>query len=81
MSSSLLLGLVVFYILFCLVWPHIVEAWASLRWKINNIMASDSYYTYATSNAGFSIHSQSGSEENSRAPSKAGSKEDNVAKK
>ncbi|KAM7339974.1 hypothetical protein ACRRTK_000589 [Alexandromys fortis] len=80
-SSSLLLGLVVFYILFCLVWPHIVGAWASLRWKINNIMASESYYTYATSNAGFSIHSQSGSEENSRAPSKAGSKEDNVAKK
>lgn len=80
-SSSVLLGLVVFYIVFCLIWPHIVEAWASLRWKINNIMASDSYYTYATSNAGFSIHSQSGSEESSRAPSKAGSKEDNVARK
>ncbi|XP_038195240.1 cation channel sperm-associated protein subunit gamma isoform X3 [Arvicola amphibius] len=80
-SSSLLVGLVVFYIIFCLIWPHIVEAWASLRWKINNILASESYYTYATSNAGFSFHSQSGSEESSRAPSKAGSKEDNVAKK
>nr|XP_048295506.1 cation channel sperm-associated auxiliary subunit gamma isoform X2 [Myodes glareolus] len=80
-SSSLLLGLVVFYILFCLVWPHIVEAWTSLRWKINNLIASESYYTYATSNAGFSFHSRSGSEESSRALSKAGSKEDNVARK
>ncbi|XP_060222576.1 cation channel sperm-associated auxiliary subunit gamma isoform X10 [Meriones unguiculatus] len=72
-SISLLSGLVVFYILFCILWPHIVKAWASLRWKINNIMASESYYTYATSTAGFSVHSHTVSEESVKAPSKAGS--------
>ncbi|XP_055450730.1 cation channel sperm-associated auxiliary subunit gamma isoform X2 [Psammomys obesus] len=74
-SISLLSGLVVFYILFCILWPHIVRAWASLRWKINNIMASESYYTYATSTAGFSVHSHTVSEESLKAPSKAGSTE------
>ncbi|XP_051018011.1 cation channel sperm-associated auxiliary subunit gamma [Acomys russatus] len=61
-SISLLLGLVVLYILFCLLWPHIVKAWVSLRWKINNLMASESYYTYASSNAALSVHSQTGLE-------------------
>lgn len=74
-SISLLSGLVVFYILFCILWPHMVKAWASLRWKINNIMVSESYYTYATSTAGFSVQSHTGSEESAKSPSKAGSKE------
>ncbi|XP_040590399.1 cation channel sperm-associated protein subunit gamma isoform X3 [Mesocricetus auratus] len=74
-STSLLVGLVVFYIMFCLLWPHVVKAWVTLRWKINNILASESYYTYATSNAAFSFQSRSGSEASSKAPSKAGSKE------
>ncbi|XP_035305318.1 cation channel sperm-associated protein subunit gamma isoform X6 [Cricetulus griseus] len=76
-SISLLVGLVVFYILFLLLWPHIVRAWISLRWKINNIMASESYYTYATSNPAFSFQSHSGSEQSY----KEGSKEETIVKK
>ncbi|XP_052567770.1 cation channel sperm-associated auxiliary subunit gamma isoform X7 [Peromyscus californicus insignis] len=80
-STSLFVGLVVFYILFCLLWPHIVKAWVSLRWKINNIMAAESFYTYATSSAALSLQSQSVSEPSFKAPSNAGSKVDNASEK
>lgn len=79
-SSTFFLILVVIYILFCLLWPHIVQAWVSLRWRIKNIMASESYYTYATSTEAFSIQSHS-SERSLKGPSRAGSKEDNVQAK
>ncbi|XP_038960278.1 cation channel sperm-associated auxiliary subunit gamma isoform X10 [Rattus norvegicus] len=79
-SSTIFLGLVVLYILFCLLWPHISRAWASLRWRINNIMASESYFTYATSTAGFSLQSHS-SEESFKGPPRVDSKEGNVQAK
>ncbi|XP_015856038.1 cation channel sperm-associated auxiliary subunit gamma isoform X1 [Peromyscus maniculatus bairdii] len=80
-SSSLFVGLVVFYILFCLLWPHIVKAWVSLRWKINNIMAAESFYTYATSSAALSLQSQTVSEPSIKPPSNAGSRVDNALEK
>lgn len=79
-SSTLFIILVVIYILFCILWPHIVRAWDTLRWRMKNIMASESYYTYATSTAGFSIQSHS-SEGSFKGPSRAGSKEDQVQAK
>uniref|UniRef100_A0A8C0ZXY6 Cation channel sperm-associated protein subunit gamma n=1 Tax=Castor canadensis TaxID=51338 RepID=A0A8C0ZXY6_CASCN len=57
-SFSIFLGLVSFYIIFCLVWPYVVNAWDNLRWKINNLMISESYYTYATSVGPYSMSSQ-----------------------
>ncbi|XP_076787114.1 cation channel sperm-associated auxiliary subunit gamma isoform X3 [Arvicanthis niloticus] len=79
-SSTLFIILVVIYILFCILWPHIVKAWDTLRWRMKNMMASESYYTYATSTAGFSIQSHS-SVESFKGPSRAGSKEDHVQAK
>ncbi|KAF7473206.1 Hypothetical predicted protein [Marmota monax] len=58
-SASVLVGMVILYILFCLLWPYAVNACNHLRWRINNIIASESYYTYATSSRAFSISSQS----------------------
>ncbi|XP_052055764.1 cation channel sperm-associated auxiliary subunit gamma [Apodemus sylvaticus] len=79
-STSFFLVLVFLYIVFCLLWPHLVRAWVSLRWRINNIMASESYYTYASSTGGFSLQSHS-SEGSAKAPSRAGSKENVQAKR
>uniref|UniRef100_A0A8C9P984 Cation channel sperm associated auxiliary subunit gamma n=1 Tax=Spermophilus dauricus TaxID=99837 RepID=A0A8C9P984_SPEDA len=58
-SASVLVGMVILYILFCLLWPYVVNACNHLRWRINNIIASESYYTYATSSRAFSVSSQS----------------------
>ncbi|KAG3255972.1 cation channel sperm associated auxiliary subunit gamma, transcript variant X1 [Ictidomys tridecemlineatus] len=58
-SASVLVGMVILYILFCLLWPYAVNACNHLRWRINNIIASESYYTYATSSRAFSVSSQS----------------------
>ncbi|KAL1769375.1 cation channel sperm-associated protein subunit gamma isoform X3 [Sigmodon hispidus] len=80
-STSLLVGLVIFYILFCLLWPHIVKAWVSLRWKLNNIMASESYYTYATSSAAFSVQSPTSSVGTLKNLSQAGSREQDLPEK
>uniref|UniRef100_A0A8C9P4W3 Cation channel sperm associated auxiliary subunit gamma n=1 Tax=Spermophilus dauricus TaxID=99837 RepID=A0A8C9P4W3_SPEDA len=56
-SASVLVGMVILYILFCLLWPYVVNACNHLRWRINNIIASESYYTYATSSRAFSVSS------------------------
>ncbi|XP_069854878.1 cation channel sperm-associated auxiliary subunit gamma-like isoform X1 [Dipodomys merriami] len=69
-SVSSFMGLVIFYLTFSLLWPYMVIAWNSLRWKINNVMTSESYYTYATSTAMFSMASQMSFPESYRAPSK-----------
>ncbi|XP_037586598.1 cation channel sperm-associated protein subunit gamma isoform X5 [Cebus imitator] len=47
-STSVFVGLVIFYIIFCLLWPLMVKGCTTLRWKINDIIASDSYYTYTS---------------------------------
>ncbi|XP_034528351.1 cation channel sperm-associated protein subunit gamma isoform X3 [Ailuropoda melanoleuca] len=48
-SSSVFIGLVTLYITFCLLLPLMVKACSALRWKINNIITSESYYTYTAS--------------------------------
>ncbi|XP_012512434.1 PREDICTED: cation channel sperm-associated protein subunit gamma [Propithecus coquereli] len=48
-SASIFLGLVMLYVIFCLMWPLMVKACNILRFKINNILASGSYYSYSTS--------------------------------
>ncbi|XP_048185926.1 cation channel sperm-associated auxiliary subunit gamma [Perognathus longimembris pacificus] len=73
-SASCFMGMVMIYIAFCLLWPYIANAWSSLRWKINNLMAAESYYTYATSTAIFSMGSQMSFPESYRDPSKIASK-------
>uniref|UniRef100_A0A2K5JBZ0 Cation channel sperm associated auxiliary subunit gamma n=1 Tax=Colobus angolensis palliatus TaxID=336983 RepID=A0A2K5JBZ0_COLAP len=47
-SVSVFVGLVIFYIAFCLLWPLMVKGCMMIRWKINDIIASESYYSYAS---------------------------------
>uniref|UniRef100_A0A2K6Q039 Cation channel sperm associated auxiliary subunit gamma n=1 Tax=Rhinopithecus roxellana TaxID=61622 RepID=A0A2K6Q039_RHIRO len=47
-SVSVFVGLVTFYIAFCLLWPLVAKGCTMIRWKINDIIASESYYTYAS---------------------------------
>ncbi|XP_032342031.1 cation channel sperm-associated protein subunit gamma isoform X16 [Camelus ferus] len=46
-SASLFVGLVILYLIFCLLLPCMMKACNVLHWKISNIMASESY-TYST---------------------------------
>ncbi|KAM9048350.1 cation channel sperm-associated auxiliary subunit gamma isoform 2-T2 [Megaptera novaeangliae] len=46
-SASLFVGLVILYIISCLLSPYVVKACNVLCWKINNIIAWESY-TYST---------------------------------
>ncbi|XP_016061992.1 PREDICTED: cation channel sperm-associated protein subunit gamma [Miniopterus natalensis] len=48
-TAGVFLSLVCLYITFCLLLPLMLKACDSLRWKINNVIASDSYYTYSSS--------------------------------
>ncbi|XP_078215400.1 cation channel sperm-associated auxiliary subunit gamma isoform X2 [Callithrix jacchus] len=69
-STSVIVGLVIFYIIFCLLLPFMVQGCTMLRWKINDLIASDSYYSY-TSISGISSmsslrHSRPGSIVSSR---------------
>ncbi|XP_062965956.1 cation channel sperm-associated auxiliary subunit gamma [Cynocephalus volans] len=57
-SASVSVGLVTLYIVFCLLWPIMVKAYNILRWKINNLVISDSYSTYLTPSGVFSMPSQ-----------------------
>ncbi|XP_042774459.1 cation channel sperm-associated protein subunit gamma isoform X3 [Panthera leo] len=71
-SSSVFIGLVTLYIIFCLLLPVMVKAWNSLRWKINNIIMSESYYTYTsrncsgTSETRSTVSSRAGSSDSSK---------------
>lgn len=66
------IGLVTLYIIFCLLLPVMVKAWNSLRWKINNIIMSESYYTYTsrncsgTSETRSTVSSRAGSSDSSK---------------
>ncbi|XP_040489857.1 cation channel sperm-associated protein subunit gamma isoform X6 [Ursus maritimus] len=53
-SSCVFIGLVTLYIIFCLLLPLMVKACSALRWKINNIITSESYYPYTASSRVFS---------------------------
>ncbi|XP_059008791.1 cation channel sperm-associated auxiliary subunit gamma isoform X7 [Mustela lutreola] len=48
-SFIVFIGLVSLYIIFCLLLTPMVKACNILRWKINNIITSESYYTYKSS--------------------------------
>ncbi|XP_047384046.1 cation channel sperm-associated auxiliary subunit gamma isoform X1 [Sciurus carolinensis] len=76
-SASVLVGLVILYIIICLLWPYVVRACSHLRWRINNIIASESYYTYATSSRVFSLSSQPSFEAISKVPSQVDTKVEN----
>lgn len=76
-SASVLVGMVILYVILCILRPYMVKAWNHLRWRINNIISSESYYTYATSSRAFSLSSQSSLGAISRAPSLDDSKEEN----
>uniref|UniRef100_A0A8C7AMI3 Cation channel sperm associated auxiliary subunit gamma n=1 Tax=Neovison vison TaxID=452646 RepID=A0A8C7AMI3_NEOVI len=53
-SFIVFIGLVSLYIIFCLLLTPMVKACNILRWKINNIITSESYYTYKSSSRIFS---------------------------
>uniref|UniRef100_A0A8D2DLK2 Cation channel sperm-associated protein subunit gamma n=1 Tax=Sciurus vulgaris TaxID=55149 RepID=A0A8D2DLK2_SCIVU len=76
-SASVLVGLVILYIIICLLWPYVVRACSHLRWRINNIIASESYYTYATSSRVFSLSSQPSFEAITKVPSQVDTKVEN----
>ncbi|XP_043454963.1 cation channel sperm-associated protein subunit gamma isoform X6 [Prionailurus bengalensis] len=73
-SSSVFIGLVTLYIIFCLLLPVMVKAWNSLRWKINNIIMSESYYTYTSPSRNCSGTSETRSTVSSRVGSSDSSK-------
>ncbi|VFV38739.1 Hypothetical predicted protein [Lynx pardinus] len=73
-SSSVFIGLVTLYIIFCLLLPVMVKARNSLRWKINNIIMSESYYTYTSPSRSCSGTSETRSTVSSRVGSSASSK-------
>ncbi|XP_070627042.1 cation channel sperm-associated auxiliary subunit gamma isoform X3 [Bos indicus] len=47
-SASLFVGLVILYIVCCLLSPYMVKLCNILRWKINSIIGLESNYTYST---------------------------------
>nr|KAF6289840.1 cation channel sperm associated auxiliary subunit gamma [Pipistrellus kuhlii] len=65
-STSVFLGLVIFYIICCLLLPLMLKICNTLRWKINNIITSDSFYTYSSSSIGFHRTSSVGSKAGSK---------------
>ncbi|XP_014651567.1 PREDICTED: cation channel sperm-associated protein subunit gamma [Ceratotherium simum simum] len=73
-SASLFVGLVLLYIAFCLLLPLMVKACNVLRWKINNIIASESYSTYVTSSRVFSSPSRTKARAGSRVGSRVSSR-------
>nr|XP_023395598.1 cation channel sperm-associated protein subunit gamma [Loxodonta africana] len=70
-SASIFVGLVALYLMICFLWPFVVKACNVLRWKINNIMAQESYCSYTSSSRVFSVPSNIPSRVLSNAPSKA----------
>uniref|UniRef100_A0A2K6S779 Cation channel sperm associated auxiliary subunit gamma n=1 Tax=Saimiri boliviensis boliviensis TaxID=39432 RepID=A0A2K6S779_SAIBB len=69
-STSVFVGLVIFYIIFRLLWPLMVKGCTMLRWKINDIIASDSYYTYTSISGISSVSSVRQSRQSSIASSR-----------
>uniref|UniRef100_G1NWW6 Cation channel sperm associated auxiliary subunit gamma n=1 Tax=Myotis lucifugus TaxID=59463 RepID=G1NWW6_MYOLU len=69
-STSVFLGLVILYIITCLLLPLMLKMCNTLRWKINTIIASDSYYSYSSSSIAFSRSSESKSSVGSKVGSK-----------
>ncbi|XP_032179257.1 cation channel sperm-associated protein subunit gamma isoform X5 [Mustela erminea] len=53
-SFIVFIGLVSLYIIFCLLLTPMVKTCNILRWKINNIITSESYYSYKSSSRIFS---------------------------
>ncbi|KAF6076807.1 cation channel sperm associated auxiliary subunit gamma [Phyllostomus discolor] len=53
-SASAFLSVVTFYIIICLLLPLMMKFCNFLRWKINNIVTSESFYTYSSSSRDFS---------------------------
>lgn len=73
-SASIFLGLVVLYLIFCLLLPVMMKACNILRWKINNLIASESYYSSTSSSMIFSSASRTRSRIGSRISSRIISK-------
>lgn len=73
-SFIVFIGLVTLYIIFGLLLPPMVKACNILRWKINNIITSESYYTYKSSSRIFSATSVTKSRASSSISSSISSK-------
>ncbi|XP_012585946.1 PREDICTED: cation channel sperm-associated protein subunit gamma [Condylura cristata] len=59
-SASILVSLLIFYVIYiCILSPLMVKACNILRWKINNIITSESFYTYTSSSRKFNGPSRS----------------------
>ncbi|XP_039710929.1 cation channel sperm-associated auxiliary subunit gamma isoform X2 [Pteropus medius] len=65
-SISIFLSLVILYIIFCLLLPLMVKTCKFLRWKINNIITSEFYYTHSSSSRVLSSTSETRSSVSSR---------------
>lgn len=72
-SASVLLSLVTLYIIFCLLLPLLVKICNNLRWRINNIITSETY-TYSSSSRGLGSLSEARSSVESKVRSKFPSK-------
>lgn len=48
-STSVFLSLVFLYIIVCLLLPLMMKGCNILRWKVNNILTTDFYYTHSSS--------------------------------
>lgn len=65
-STSMFLGLVLLYIIICLLLPLMVKACNILRWKINNMLTPESYGSHSSSSRVSSSTSESRSKVDSR---------------
>ncbi|KAM5295935.1 cation channel sperm-associated auxiliary subunit gamma [Glossophaga mutica] len=77
-SASVFLSVVTSYIVICLLLPLMMKMCNFLRWKINNIVTSESYYTYSSSSRDFSSTSETKSSVGSKVSCKVA--EENKAK-
>lgn len=76
-SASVLLSLVILYIAFCLLLPLLVKMCNNLRWRINNIIVSETYSYSSSSRGGGSLTEARfsvGSKVSTKVPSKVAEK-------
>ncbi|KAG8524417.1 Cation channel sperm-associated protein subunit gamma, partial [Galemys pyrenaicus] len=59
-STSIFVSMLILYVIYiCILLPLMVKACNILRWKINNIITSESFYTYTSSSRKFNVPSRS----------------------
>ncbi|XP_037373771.1 cation channel sperm-associated auxiliary subunit gamma isoform X2 [Talpa occidentalis] len=59
-STGIFVGLLILYVIYiCVLLPLMVKACSFLRWKINNLITSESFYTYTSSSRKLYMSSRS----------------------